>query len=204
VVSVVNEVFTKLQIDSLHKIVDNFLIPTVNRKYNGKYVSSKDNVGTGVCEELGRLQIKDISTQMTEESRQRINEIAKSITDAPITLKHSMYVEYNNKYGNPNLPPHFDRDNGDLIINYQLSSNTHWNIGVGLNRYDLEDNSAVVFNGNTDMHWRDQKQFKNNEYVKMIFFRFYNKDNPSDYSKSPGNQSDEVFAEAVRIRGRLK
>jgi hypothetical protein len=195
----VENLFDDLQIQSFNNIIDNFTIPIINEKY----ISSDKNNGTGVCEELGRLQISDIQPYVPESIQKQISDLVKSFTDAPISLKHIMYVEYNCKYGEPNLPAHFDRDDGDLIINYQLDSNTSWEIGVGLKKYDLKDNSAIAFNGNTNIHWRTHKYFKDEEYVKMIFFRFHNPLNPSNYSHNPENQNDEAFQEVIKIRGRF-
>jgi hypothetical protein len=197
----VNDIFTPSQVESLNEIVDRLVIPKVDNSPGSQYVSSINNNGTGVCEELGRLQVSDIWS--SEELLKKINQIVRSLTDTPLSLKHSMYVEYSNKYGIPNLPPHFDKDDGDLIVNYQLKSNTSWGVGVGLDIYDLEDNSAVVFNGNTHIHWRPHKQFKDKDYIRMIFFRFHNRENPSDYSQLPENQADIAFSEAINLRERL-
>lgn len=195
----VENLFDDLQIQSFNNIIDSFTIPVINEKY----ISSDKNNGTGVCEELGRLQISDIQRDVPEAIKKQISDVVKSFTDASVSLKHMMYVEYNCKYGEPNLPPHFDRDDGDLIINYQLDSNTSWEIGVGLKKYDLKDNSAIAFNGNTNIHWRTHKYFKDEEYVKMIFFRFHNPLNPSNYNHAPENQNDEAFQEVIKIRGRF-
>ena len=198
-IHLVEDIFDKSQIQSFNQIIDSFPIPIID----GEYVSSDKNNGTGVCEELGRLQISDIQRDVPEATKKHINDMVKSFTDDPISLKHVMYVEYNCKYGEPNLPAHFDRDDGDLIINYQLESNTSWEIGVGLKKYDLKDNSAIAFNGNTNIHWRTHKYFKDEEYLKMIFFRFHNPANPSNYNHAPENQDDEAFQEVIKIRGRF-
>ena len=191
------DIFDNSEIQSFHQAIDKFPIPIIN----GKYVPSDQNNGTGVCEELGRLQISCIEPYIPKDAKNKLSKMVNSFTDLPISLKHALYVEYSTKYGTPNLPPHFDLDDGDLIINYQLSSNTSWEIGVGLKKYDLKDNSALVFNGNTNIHWRAHKKFNDEEYLKMIFFRFHNKMNPSDYSYNPENQGDEVFQEAIKVRG---
>jgi hypothetical protein len=199
-ISLAYKIFTPPQVDLLNQIVDNFNIPKAE---DGEYVSSLDNNGTGACEELGRVQISDLSSRIPEELKDRVCKLVDTLSETKLSLKHSMYVEYNNKYGIPNLPPHFDKDDGDLIVNYQLISNTSWGVGIGLEVYRLEDNSAVIFNGNTDIHWRPHKEFKDKDYIRMIFFRFHNRENPSDYSKLPENQSDIAFSEAINLRERL-
>lgn len=89
-------------------------------------------------------------------------------------------AEYSSKYGQPELLPHYDGDWTDLIVDFQLSSNTVWPIGVELSTYTLEDNSGLIFNPNGSLHWRPRKNFKDGEYVRMIFFRFHNSTNPTN------------------------
>lgn len=114
-----------------------------------------------------------------------------------------MFVEYSNKYGQPQLPPHFDGDYNDLIIDYQLASNTSWSLGVDTSTYQLEDNSALIFNPNAYAHWRPRKAFKGGEYVRMVFFRFSSPINTSDYSYLPNHPDDPAFDEVNKVRDSL-
>jgi hypothetical protein len=152
---------------------------------------------------LGRVCIGDIKYSFTQAITDRLYKIVDDISDAPLVIDHALYAEYNGKYGQPNLPPHFDGDTNDLIINIQLSSNTRWDLGLNLETHQLEDNLAMVFNGNTEIHWRPHKEFQEGEYVKMLFVRFYNSVNLSDYSYLPMNQSDEIFKEVRELRDSL-
>lgn len=186
-------IFTQEQLDYLANIIDNTNIPVMD----GEYVSFDKNNGTGLCTHLGRLQIGNIKPSLSPD----IHEALKPLIDPSLAMEHAMYVEYNAKYGQPNLPPHIDGDKNDLIINFQLSSNTSWDIGLGTETFTPEDNSALVFNGNTNVHWRPHKTFNEDEYVKMIFFRFYNPENPSDYSHISNNQTDPLFDDARAVRG---
>ena len=123
---------------------------------------------------------------------------------AILTYSGTVYAEYNNKFGKPNLPPHLDHDTNDVIINYQLSGNIKWEIGLNKKLYCLEDNSALIFNGNKEIHWRPHKIFKDDEFLKMLFFRFGNKNNPSDYSHLDVMLDDEMFKEYNAFRDSLK
>jgi hypothetical protein len=152
---------------------------------------------------LGRGRIGDIKNQLAKEVKDKIYRIISDISSAPLAIDHIFYAEYNSKYGKPNLPPHFDGDTNDLIINMQLESNTKWDIGLNLETYTLEDNSALIFNANTEIHWRTHKEFKEGEYVSMLFIRFYNLEKRSDYSYVPMNQIDPVFDEARALRDSL-
>jgi hypothetical protein len=149
---------------------------------------------------LGRVQIFDIEGYLLPEIINKLNAIAKDNSDLPLEMTHAMSVEYSPLYGKPNLPPHFDGDTNDLIINIQLESNTVWDIGLNLQTYTLTDNSALVFNANKEVHWRVHKEFKEGEYVKMMFVRFYNSENRSDYSYLPGDPNNEIFKAAREFR----
>jgi hypothetical protein len=134
----------------------------------------------------------------------KLYKIAEKVISKPLSMSHAMFVEYNKKYGQPNLLPHLDRDTNDLIINLQLSANTKWDLGLNKELYCLEDNSAVVFNGNTEIHWRPHKEFKDGEYVKMIFVRFCTPYKLTDYSHLPSQPSDKFFKKVNAVRENLK
>jgi hypothetical protein len=152
---------------------------------------------------LGRGFIGNITDELAQEVKDKIYRIISDISSAPLAISHIAYAEYSSKHGKPNLPPHFDGDTNDLIINMQLESNTTWDIGLNLETYTLEDNSALIFNANTEIHWRTHKEFKEGEYVSMLFMRFYNLEKRSDYSYVPMNQIDPVFDEARKLRDSL-
>lgn len=120
-----------------------------------------------------------------------------------ISYSGTTYANYNNKVGKPNLPPHLDHDTNDIIINYQLSGNINWQIGLDNKLYTLEDNTALIFNGNKLIHWRPHKIFKNDDYLEMLFFRFGNVKNPSDYSHLDVLLTDDMFKETNLFRDSL-
>lgn len=150
--------------------------------------------------ELGRLQVNEIGVGLSGQTVKRLIDIAKDATGLPLEMSNASYVEYSNLYGKPNLYPHFDRDKSDLIINIQLESNTSWAIGINLQTYEIEDNSALVFNPNKDIHWRTHKEFKDGEYVRMLFVRFCNPENMSDYSHLPEYAIDDFHKQVVAFR----
>lgn len=133
----------------------------------------------------------------------KLHEIANSMFDYPVELNGITYVEYNKEFGAPDLPAHFDGDNSELIINFQLSSNTVWQIGVELELFTLEDNSAVLFHPNESPHWRPHKTFEDGEYVKMMFFR-YSAIPAKDYYHMTLSQDHVRFREINKLRNSLK
>lgn len=195
----IKDVFSEDELNTFNKIITDIKMKTLDSE---EYLSVNDSA-CDIDTTLGRLSIGDISKYFPNNIKDRLNEIASNFLGSTTAFNSAGYALYSNKYGSPNLPPHFDGDTNDVIINFQLSSNTSWDLGLGLETYPLEDNSAVVFNGNTNIHWRPHKTFKYGEYVGMIFFRFYNEEKRTNYSYLPMNQTDNVFKEVVQFRNSL-
>ncbi len=153
---------------------------------------------------LGRTKVyfnlKDIPNQIIEKITQTVN----SISDQPLVIDHAIYVEYSSEHGDSNLPPHVDGDRNNLVVDYQLESNISWDLGINTELHPLEDNSALIFNANTNIHWRPYKRFQDGEYIRMIFFRFYDPVNRPDYSYLPKYTDHEVFKDAHMVRDNLK
>jgi hypothetical protein len=150
----------------------------------------------------GRVCITEMG--MPDGLQERLNDLVSDLFNVKLVGELSLGVEYNPKYGTPNLPPHFDGDNTEIILNYQLDSNTSWACGVNTTVFDMEDNSALIFSPNANVHWRPHKKFNEGEFVKMIFFRFYDPTKESDYSHLRLSLNDPVFDDMNELRERLR
>ena len=149
--------------------------------------------------QLGRLHVENVPIP-----RPIVKKLTSLVNDPTLTMSdRPLCVTYSSKYGQPNLNPHFDGDFTDYIIDVQLSSNTNWSLGVDLNVYDMADNSGVFFHPNKNVHWRPRKEFKDGEYVQVIFFRFFKSKIRSDYSYLPGHPDDDAFKEVRALRDSL-
>ena len=146
-------------------------------------------------DEYGRIRYALMSNSVSQKIFDKLHNVIKKVTDIPLQISNVTYVEYNLLYGKPNLPAHVDRDSTELILNIQLESNTNWDLGLNFKTYSLVDNSALVFNPNKEIHWRVHKEFKDGEYVRMLFVRFSNQEKPSDYSYLPHHPDNEMFKE---------
>ena len=165
-------------------------------KYLGRIQFNINNIGDLFPVKNSGLADKSLTIRLTK--------LANSISGLNLTLSSITYVEYSSKYGTPSLPPHYDGDNNDLIINYQFDSNTRWDLGVNFETYEIKNNSALVFNPNKTAHWRPNKIFNDGDFVKMIFFRFAKKENPTDYSDLQKFwPNDEVFKNICEFRNSL-
>ncbi len=165
-------------------------------KYLGRIQFNINNIGD--LFPVKNLELADKSLTI------RLTKLANYISGLDLTLSSITYVEYSSRYGTPSLPPHYDGDNNDLIVNYQFDSNTRWDIGVNFETYEIKNNSALVFNPNKTAHWRPNKIFNDGDFVKMIFFRFAKKENPTDYSDLQKLwPNDEVFKNICEFRNSL-
>jgi hypothetical protein len=84
------------------------------------------------------------------------------------------YFEYNGLFGNPKLPGHKDHTETDFTVHldYQIKSNTDWNINVEGFDYLLKDNEGLIFMGKEQEHSRPFKKFNDGEFVNIVLFRF--------------------------------
>ena len=148
--------------------------------------------------ELGRLKLELNSLPISIE--RKIEAVAESFEGKVFKTSNVTYVEYSNKYGQPNLPTHFDGDQNNLVFDYQLESSTSWDIGINTELYQLKDNSSVIFNANENIHWRPIKDFKDGEYIKMIFFIVYDVHNKPNYLHLDYAIDDQIFKEINNLR----
>jgi len=183
-----DNLLTPREVRTLNQILEN--LTEANLKV-------KDNYGRRIFEEL------EIPAKLVK----KLTKLANRFSDVRLELLYPINgAEYSLDYnGNPNLPPHFDGDFNEIIIDYQLSSTqgTQWPLGVNLETYPLQDNEAVIFNPNANIHWRPIRTFKEGEYVTMLFFRFYNPAKPADNSHLPNHPQDRVFDKVNAYRDSL-
>lgn len=149
-----------------------------------KDVSIDSRVGRAVC----TIDSEDIDRSIILP----FIEYAKSI-NPNATLDFISYAVYDNKYGFPQLVPHYDRpSNVCFLLDYQVDSNTKWDLVVDGVPYSMSDNDMITMNVTSQIHWRDPKVFLDGEYLKVIFFSFIDKDldvynikrSPSEIDKS--------------------
>jgi hypothetical protein len=152
--------------------------------------------------QLGRIAYEGLSAYLyglTDNTiGHAITKNIKNFTGVPLDITSITCVEYSNLYGKPNLPPHLDADKTDLIMVVQLESNTDWDIGLNCQVYKMKDNYALIFNPNKEVHWRVHKEFKDGEYVRMLFVRFRNLNSTEDYAGLSINEMD--YPEVCKFR----
>jgi hypothetical protein len=152
--------------------------------------------------QYGRLCLDKIA--LLDQYAYKIAKLVNNISPMPLASSGHRGVIYSSEYGQPDLPPHFDGDDNDLIVDLQLDSNTDWSLGLDEHVYKMKDSCALAFNPNKYAHWRPHKEFKDGEYVTMLFFRFYNPIRKSDYSHLKLSQDDPAFNDVRAYRDSLQ
>jgi hypothetical protein len=148
----------------------------------------------------GRYVFHDVSWDIDFKST--IMRKVQEITGKPYKYSGAICAEYTAKAGDPNLPPHFDGDQTDLILTYQIESNKQWGVGVDLTVYNLEDSDAVMFHPNENIHWRPHAKFEDGEFVRVMFLRL-TLPQMSDYSHKALSMDDPIFDEVKAYRDSL-
>jgi len=181
------------QIDNLFSDIE---LKIINDSINSLKKTDNENDSS-----LGRTFV--LKLDVPDSIKEKINKVCSDFLGIDLVFTHVAYAEYNNLHGNPNLPPHYDNDGNVLVVDYQLKANTSWNLGVNLKSYPLQDNSALIFNANQHVHWRPHKIFKDDEYVKMLFFRVHDPKNNINHFYPDNNENNESIKEARRFRDSL-
>ena len=70
------------------------------------------------------------------------------------------------------------------MFDYQIEANKKWDVVVNGNSIGLNDNDAVIFEGEKDAHWRKPTRFNSNEYVSMINFNAVSSDHWSNFTEA--------------------
>ena len=156
-------------------------------------VRNIDKSGLEVHDEYGRLVMH---FETPANVLKAIYEIVQSITSEELVVKNSaMAVTYSKEYGVPNLPPHFDGDDTEMLFNYQIDSNTSWPLGYGTKSFIMKDNDVLMLQPNKKPHWRPKKEFQDGEYVTMLFVRFVKKTDRVTYDHLRLSINDPAFDE---------
>lgn len=123
----------------------------------------------------GRIDIRypSIPQDIIDKVYNHVSSYVESPYD-DLEFDFAIYAEYSKESGgNPKLSPHFDITQGSTIIfDYQLESNTDWGITVEDDTFILKDNSGLLFDPLGNIHSRPARLFNNEEFIRMIFFRF--------------------------------
>ncbi len=149
------DVFTQEEIESIYNVIN-----------------SGGVVGTEIvsiyCQKAYHFQLPD-------QIINKVTDIANSLVDKKLKLTEISFASYSKEYGDlPLLSPHFDNtfEEPRLTLDVQLRSNFSWPIVVRGTEFTLKDNQALTFAGTHQIHWRTFREFKEGEFIDMLFCHF--------------------------------
>lgn len=120
----------------------------------------------------------------------KISNIIKNIYGDSWYLEIPRVARYDNTMScKPYLDPHIDNFlDHRITVDVQLKSNTEWPIIVDGESFLLKDNSALIFSGTKNVHWRPEKDFKDGEFVDLLFCHFRDSDKKYEISNEENRQ----------------
>ena len=183
--------------------VPNFLLPEELEKIDR--ILTDENLWPLRSEKKEDLHLGRViyTIQLPGKIQENIRNRAETLLGTSLPAISFTFAHYEKKYGQPNLSPHFDGDNNEVIIDYQYKSNTSWPLGVDTEVFEMQDNDALIFNPNEYPHWRPHKVFNEGEFVTMIFFRFADRTGKIDYSHLNLLQDNPIFDKSKEVRDGL-
>lgn len=92
-----------------------------------------------------------------------------------VKLEEISFARYSKEYGDlPILTPHYDNTFREprVTLDIQLRSNMNWPIVVEGKSFTLKDGESLTFSGTHQIHWRENIDLKDGEFVEMLFCHF--------------------------------
>jgi hypothetical protein len=98
-----------------------------------------------------------------------------TLNEYPFFLRYSPQYGYISK-----LFPHIDyRDSQRVTVDLQLNYDEDWAVVIEGKSFNLKFNQALIFLGTQQMHWRENKNLKNDSVIDMLISNLhFSKDRP--------------------------
>jgi hypothetical protein len=182
---IVDDVFTKEEIDLIYKAVEN------------------NNGNTFVEPHAQANTFIELPESIINKVTQKAKEISGNENLVVTEYCHARYANVTSHCGKfhfkPSLFPHFDETFKEprFTFDYQINGNVDWPLVVAPDKkFVLKNNQALTFSGTHQIHWREPKHFTDDQYVEMIFFHF------SDPSSGPKSEevNEKMTAQAIRYK----
>lgn len=165
----------------MYKIIEN-IFSEIEINYLKAIIKEKESLKLyTIRPDTGRIFIS--LSYLKPEIIDKVEEIIKNIYGKDYKVKDIGFQRYKLEYGSPNLKPHVDDGNCEIVFDYQIEANKKWDVVVNGNPVGLNDNDAVIFEGEKDAHWRNSTTFNSNEYVSMINFNAVGSDHWSNFTE---------------------
>jgi len=152
---IINNIFSDNHIVELKNIRDTLNTTSVSKRWPGREVRPLPDIN---------LLSNDLVKILTE--------IAHNNYSKSLKLYAVAFGKYSKEFGEPGLGPHMDEVPSQFTLDYQLDGNILWPLNVEGEEYVLKNNDALIFEGESVLHWRPKKIFKNKEFLDLVWFQF--------------------------------
>lgn len=99
--------------------------------------------------------------------------IAKQIFGSNTLMPtYTLFVHYEGDNPAPSLYKHKDDNACTYTLDLCLYQTEPWDLWVDNNKYTLQENEALAYYGNEQLHWREKFPNPGNQHVAMVFFHF--------------------------------
>ena len=131
---------------------------------------------------------------------EKIENNVSNVENKKMKMATSGFHLYKTSYGIPTLMPHIDEYAGQVVFDYQLDSSIYWPIKINKEDYVLNNNEAVMFNGEEVVHSRPKSNFKGNDYVLMFIVNLIDEKHWYNFSNQNPKTHQSILNEIIEIR----
>lgn len=157
--TIIKNVFSAEQIVKIKTIRDSIETISVSKRWPGREVKPLPNIDL-----------------LPDEIKAKLSDIALYHYKKPLKLHAVAFGRYSKEFGIPKLGPHIDEVPSQFTLDYQLDGNISWPLNIEGKEYVLKNNNAVVFEGEVVLHWRPEREFKDGEFLDLMWFQFLDND----------------------------
>lgn len=143
-------------------------------------------------DEFGRKCIPDSSAPILEEYSRKLMPLAQKFFSKTLLPSYTLFTEYCEN--TVSLHKHKDANACTYTIDLVLYQDRPWGLWVEDKEYLANENEAVLFWGEEQLHWRETIQ-DNNNIVGVIFFHYVE---PDHWWFTHGPEYVEVVREKLR------
>jgi hypothetical protein len=153
--NIIENVFSEEEIRKIKELRDTSKTVSVSKRWPGREVRPLPNIDL-----------------LPEQIKKKLTDVAEYYYGKPLKLHAVAFGRYSKEFGAPRLGPHIDEVPSQFTLDYQLDGNISWPLNVEGKEYLLKNNNAIVFEGEIVLHWRPDRQFKDGEFLDLMWFQF--------------------------------
>lgn len=136
------------------------------------YLFDKPKIQEHYSQGFGRYSFE---TELINEYANKLIPLArKHFNSQTLMPSYSLFAHYEG--AEASLYKHKDDNACTYTIDYCVYQTEPWDLYVDGNPYTLQENQALAYYGNEQLHWREDFPNKESGHVAMIFFHFVESD----------------------------